>query len=346
MLDRLCRVNALLEQTSIAHVQALDRLNHLKDLLEQTSLFHARALDFHGEKAERALNLSGQIAARQVQLLSRIERLSDAEFRVHSQWGEDGIVEWLVSRLPEIPRSFVEFGVQSYAEANTRFLMRNRGWRGLVMDGNASNVSSILASSLHWMHDLVAVHAFVTVDNINDLIVAHGFSGDLGILSIDIDGNDYRIYEAINCVNPAILILEYNAVLGDLHKITVPYAADFERSAAHYSCQYFGASFAAMRCLAEARGYQFVGTNSNGVNAFFVRSDLAGPIISAIVDVTFAWPQRHRDSRNSEGSLTYASGVEKASLIADLPVYDVEKGENVLISEFDELYSINWLQEM
>ncbi|MEM1318476.1 MAG: hypothetical protein AAGF29_09445, partial [Pseudomonadota bacterium] len=172
---------------------------------------------------ERNLYLSGQIAARQLKTMDKIETLADVEFRVHSQWGEDGIIEWLVQKLPGIDRSFVEFGVENYGEANTRFLLRHRGWKGLIMDGTAANMQHVKGETLYWMHDLKAVEAFVTAENIKDLITDNGFAGELGILSVDIDGNDYWVTKAIDCVNPAILILEFNGVFGDVHRITTPY---------------------------------------------------------------------------------------------------------------------------
>lgn len=119
-----------------------------------------------------------------------------------------------MSLLPGIPRTFVEFGVESYAEANTRFLVVNRGWRGLVMDGSAENMARLREDPIHWRHDIVAVDAFVTAANIDALIEANGFSGEIGILSLDIDGNDYWVLEAIAGVDPAILVVEFNAIGG------------------------------------------------------------------------------------------------------------------------------------
>ena len=104
--------------------------------------------------------------------------------------------------------------------------------------------------------------------------------GPLGILSIDIDGNDYWIWQAITSVQPAIVICEFNAVLGDMRPIVVPYDSAFQRLRAHFSGQYFGASIAALKSLARAKGYTFVGTNSNGVNAFFLKEELAAKLKS------------------------------------------------------------------
>ena len=294
---------------------------------------------------DRNLYLSGQIASQRVRDMDRIGSLADVEFRVYSQWGEDGIIEWLVSRLPGIERSFVEFGVENFGEANTRFLLRNRGWRGLVMDGTAANMAHVRSQALHWMHDLVAVDAFVTAENINELITTNGFAGELGILSVDIDGNDYWVYKAIDCVNPAIVILEFNGVLGDRHAISTPYDPAFERLKAHHSGQYFGASITAMVSLAKEKGYTFVGTNSNGVNAFFVRDDLA-PAITASIDRIVSWPSRHRDSRDGNGVLTFTRGTQKAEQIAGLPVHNFENGTLQSIKSLMPLYSDHWEREI
>src|SRR5258708_40191895 len=119
---------------------------------------------------------------------------------------------WVCQKLAGIPGSFVEFGVEDYTEANTRFLLHNRGWRGLIMDGSMPNMQAVRDDPLHWMHDLTAVPAFITVENVNDLIQRAGFGGEIGILSVDIDGNDYWVLDAIRCINPAIIICEINGV--------------------------------------------------------------------------------------------------------------------------------------
>ncbi|HEY6375509.1 MAG TPA: hypothetical protein VIX90_08285, partial [Edaphobacter sp.] len=141
-----------------------------------------------------------------------ISSLQDVEFKISSQWGEDGIIDWLVERanIPPSSRTFIEFGVEDYREANTRFLLQNRNWRGLIMDGDSTMVKTITTEplalanylSLALAHDVTARQAFITRENINDLISSSGFSGEVGLLSIDIDGNDYWVWEAIEIVRP------------------------------------------------------------------------------------------------------------------------------------------------
>ncbi len=187
--------------------------------------------------------------------MESIRSLQEIEFRVFSQFGEDGIIDWLIekSNVPPPLQSFVEFGVEEYGEANTRFLLENRNWRGLVMDGNPTLVQRLREDSISWKHDLTAKSAFITRENINDLVAQAGFSGEIGLLCIDIDGNDYWVWESLTAVNPVICVCEYNAVFGNLHAISIPYDGDFMRSRAHFSHLYFGASIPAFCYLRRRR---------------------------------------------------------------------------------------------
>ncbi len=295
--------------------------------------------------AERSLLLQGRSSARALPKGQSIRDLSDVEFRVFSQWGEDGIIEWLVAHVPVPNMRFVEFGVETFREANCRFLLQNRNWKGLVMDGNEQNLQALKSLPLYWMYDLTAKAAFVSAENINGLIEEAGFGGPLGILSIDIDGNDYWVWKAIKVVDPAIVICEYNPVLGDIRPVVVPYDPDFRRFDAHYSGLHFGSSIAALKYLATEKGYRFLGTNSNGINAFFVKDDLAGSVIP-LLEVQTAFPSRHRDSRSEQGVLSFTGGAERLALIMDMPVVDVTTGETLALRDIEKPYSDAWLKAM
>ena len=310
-----------------------------RQLLGQQAMLTYHSLN----RLDRSLLLQGRIAAMQLTGRDRIAHLGDVEFRVCSQWGEDGIIEWLCQKIPDMSRSFIEFGVENFSEANSRFLMENRAWRGLVMDGSAAHMTGLRQEALYWRHDLTAVTAFITAENINQLIAENGFAGELGILSVDIDGNDYWVLEAIDCVNPAVIVCEINGVFGDLKAFTVPYRADFQRMDAHYSGQYFGCSLAAAKLLCARKGYSFIGTNTNGVNAFFVRDDLAAPIIGSIAEIR-AWAPRHRDSRDLHGDLDFVRGLARFALIADMPVVDLLTGRLVALHELQPLFSDAYLE--
>jgi len=124
---------------------------------------------------------------------------------VFSQRGEDGILQYLLHNVPVAHRTFVEFGVEDYREANTRFLLVHDDWQGLVMDSSPANIERIRRDDIHWRHDLQTRVANVTQENINRLLSDAGFDPDLGLLSIDIDGNDYLVCDAIGGVRPRIV---------------------------------------------------------------------------------------------------------------------------------------------
>ncbi len=289
--------------------------------------------------------LLGQIRANQSPHNKPIRDLGEVEFKVFSQWGEDGIIEWLVAHLPHIPRIFVEFGIEDFHEANCRFLLQNRGWKGLVMDGTEGNITALNQRPIIWQYDLSAAMAFVTAENIDSLLEKCGFTGSIGILSIDIDGNDYWVWDKISVVDPAIVICEMNGVLGDSYPVTIPYNPHFERLKAHYSGQYFGASIGALRHLGKKKGYTFLGTNSRGINAFFVRDDLAQALLPLIENCR-AYPSLHRDSRDADGNLTFLSGRQRFETIKDMAVVDVVTGETIRLADLPEPYSPEWLADM
>lgn len=289
--------------------------------------------------------LSARIATEQVRRLDRIDTLADAEFRVFSQFGEDGILEWLVHHVAPASTCFVEFGVENYLEANTRFLLLNRNWKGFVMDGNPKHMEYVRSTPLYWRNDLRAVSAFITAENIDELLESNGFMGPLGVLSVDLDGNDYWVLKAMRRVEADILIVECNPIFGDRHAVTVPYDPGFERFSAHYSGLFFGASIQAVRELAEQRGYTFVGTCTNGINAFFV-SNARYPAIADRIGRRVAWPALHRDSRNQQHELSYVRGGARLELIADCKVHCCRTNRLVRLGSLERPYSDEWLAAM
>jgi hypothetical protein len=295
--------------------------------------------------AESSLLLLGRMASQQVRAMQNVYSLSQVEFKVSSQWGEDGIIDWLVerARLPARLHTFVEFGVESYLEANTRFLLQNRNWRGLVIDRSSLQINLLRKRDSHLFcrYDLTASSAHITRENINQLLASAGFSGDIGLLSIDIDGNDYWVWEAVDVVRPVICICEYNAVFGDVWPLSIPYDENFVRTRPEFHSLYFGTSIAALRCLAKRKGYQFVGTNSEGVNAFFVREDYA-LCFDALIENPAAQPSRIRESRNADGLPSFARGLDRVALIQDLPVINTETQEELALKSINPLYSEEW----
>lgn len=279
--------------------------------------------------------LSAQTCINQMKMMPTVKKLADAEFKVFSQFGDDGILQYLIYHL-NIPlnlQTFVEFGVENYEESNTRFLLMNNNWRGLIMDGSESNMEFVVNSHYYWQHNLTTKAAFIDTENINDLILSAGLNGDIGILSIDIDGNDYWVWDKINAVNPIIIVAEYNGVFGSLHALSVPYDPTFRRTQAHYSNLYWGCSLAALNHLATKKGYVFAGCNSAGNNAYFIRNDYINDHIpKPTLDEGFSEP-KFRESRSATGSLTYLMGADRLKEIRDLSLVDVVTGKTNLISQ-------------
>lgn len=254
------------------------------------------------------------------------ENWDEYGFQVFSQSNEDGLIQYLIHCM-EIPnKTFIEFGVEDYTECNTKFLLMNNNWSGLVMDGSPQNMGRLRNSALYWRHDLEAIDAFITKDNINGLIKSRGFDEEVGILSIDIDGNDYWVWEAIDCISPCIVICEYNPIYGADSKVTIPYKPDFYRTDAHYSNLYWGASLGAYAELGRKKGYKLVCTNRMRHNAFFVRKDIKCDLPE--VSVAQAWREaKYRESRDEAGNLSFLSREDGLKLIQDEMVVDVVDGK-------------------
>ncbi len=278
-------------------------------------------------KNETEILAIGKILCNQQKLISSTD-LHDYEFKIFSQWGEDGIIQYLINNIKIENNFFIEFGVENYMESNTRFLMMNNNWSGLVIDGSQDNIDYLRNMDWFWKYDLETKVAFIDKSNINELLTNVKYS-NIGILSIDIDGNDYHILEQIDFsyLNPSILILEYNSLFGKNRKITIPYNKDFIRTKAHFSNLYQGASLAALTDLAKKKGYVLVGSCSAGVNAFFIREDLQTEHIheQSIDDVYIE--SKFRESRNPDGSLSLLSGNDRLSIIQDLEVLNIENGK-------------------
>jgi len=264
----------------------------------------------------------GQIQSK-LNSINKIKKISDSEFKVFSQWGEDGIIDYLVENLNIENTTFIEFGVEDYEESNTKFLLLNRNWKGFVIDSSLDYINKIKNSQLYWKYSITAFQAFITKENINQLMQLSGFKKQVGILSIDIDGNDYWIWNEINVIEPSIVIVEYNSRLGNEKSYVVPYDSNFERKAAHYSMIYYGASLKALIKLATQKGYAFVCCNKAGNNAFFVKKELLNDKVRE-ADINEGYVENNfRESRDNSGNLIYLNKKEEIEIIFKLPLIEV-----------------------
>lgn len=204
-----------------------------------------------------------------------VAALRRAELRVHSQNGEDGALAWLLGRIGAVSREIVEFGVGDGSECCAANLVLTFGWSALLLDANEADARAAASRYAALASDRVRVeHALVEPHNVNELLggkVAPVFD----VLSLDIDGNDYWVLEALEAVRPRVVVVEFNASFGPERSVTIPYTPGFDRYSAHPSGFYHGASVAALARLGERKGYVLAGCDSRGVNAFLVDADAA-----------------------------------------------------------------------
>ncbi|WP_340113377.1 hypothetical protein [Maribellus mangrovi] len=212
---------------------------------------------------------------RKMLLDNHLPKLNETGFRVYSQFEEDGKLLFIFSLLGMTNKRFVEIGSDDGVNSNSANLYFNFGWYGLFIDGNSKSISRgkiFFSKYPHpWFYQPKFTCAKVTRENVNELIQESGFKGEIGLLSIDIDGNDYWIWDAINIVDPQVVIIETHNEFG-MNNIVVPYDPDYYFPGKHPV--YHGASPVAMNKLANRKGYRLIGANELGFNFIFVRKNL------------------------------------------------------------------------
>jgi hypothetical protein len=263
------------------HLGALPGAERTLDRLAETLPARLDRLANTLERTERHIGLMMAMTARE-QLLEIVadarfddpRRLERSGFKVHSQYDEDGIIAEIFRRIGTTNRECIEFGAGNGTENCTGFLLM-QGWKGLWIDGGDDFLPTL---NVAWKPEmargqLVARHAFITVDNIDGIIREAGFSGEIDLLAVDLDGNDYHFLENISAVAPRVICAEYNA--------NIPAHVDWKMERRDDYVwggldDRTGASLKALEVMLGKRGYVLVGCSLAGVNAFFVRQDLVG----------------------------------------------------------------------
>jgi hypothetical protein len=220
-------------------------------------------------------------------------RLADVEFRSFSQNGEDGILHYLFALLGTTNKRAVEICAGDGLECNSANLIINHGWTALLVDGDAAAVArgqrlyAMLADT--WLAPPTFVPAWVTAENVNALLRAQGTTGEVDLLSVDVDGNDYGIWRAIDTIRPRVVVLEYHSSWSAARAVSIPYDPAFHLDVSR-TPYYCGASLAAFVALGRTKGYRLIGAERHAVNAFFLRADV-GPTVFPEVPVAHCVPE-------------------------------------------------------
>lgn len=220
-------------------------------------------------------------------------RFSEVEFNVFTYHGEDGLLFNIFSRLGEAPKIFVDIGAGNCAKSNCANLAVNLGWRGLFIDADSRNIS--IGKSFYNKLNLTKfspplfVQEKVTPENINELLKEAHISGEIGLLSIDIDGNDYWIWKAIDIINPMVVIIECRVEFGNRELLT-PYSGKANNND---NSNYPGASIPSLCKLAKQKGYSLVSANRQGYNLIFLRNNCieSSNIMELSIETLLSFPQ-------------------------------------------------------
>jgi hypothetical protein len=264
----------------------LEGLKHLTDAFEPSSsrmLFNEVASTNKGVQ-QLLYHTYRQLLAQQ----KGLQPFSDTGFRCFSQNDEDGLLLYIFSLLGTTNKRVVEICASDGIECNAANLIVNHGWYGLLFDGDEANTARgrrfYSRCRDTFSHPPTLVTAWITAENVNDLVADNGFAGDIDLLSLDLDGMDYWIWKALTCVRPRVVVLEFTSRWGPHQAVTLPYQADFRMNwDRHPWCS--GASLAAFANLGRERGYRLVGTHRLGFNAVFLRSDIGNDLFPEVTPV-------------------------------------------------------------
>ena len=274
-------------------------------------------------------------------LLARLDgigTLSEAEYSVYSQWGEDGIIDFLSNRLGILRPAYLDFGAGDIRGSNGRWLMESMGGAAVFVDARDDLAATLQSSGLGVISDSSVIQTYLDFENASEVYLEgqSRLGGNVDIFSLDIDGQDYWVLESLRALDAKIVIVEYQAYLGHEFALSVPKAKEFDRTSSHFSWIYYGASLPAFIELMTSRGYKLLGTNSQRSNAFFVRNDLVSKYelgelnVPAMKELCLS---RGGESRDQSGSLASAHGDQRLILVQGLVWHDCRSGRNATLTE-------------
>jgi hypothetical protein len=267
-----------------------------------------------------------------------VESLAAVEFKAFSQFGEDGILNYICINIDLLRPRILEIGAGNYSEGNSRFLVTSRSGVAVLVDSDLSLESRVAATEDRWKGPVIPLSLWVSPVNIGEiLLTAESELGGIDILSLDIDGNDYWVAEAIDFSRVMVVVVEYNPHFGAEMPVTVPRDDEFSRLSAHPSGLYYGASLRAWVDLLEARGFGYLGTNLACHNAFFVQSRWSGNFENLLARVDRSLQVymdfRVRDVRGDDNKLNYLRASSQMDRIRDLPLIQTSTREQITVAD-------------
>lgn len=277
------------------------------------------------------------MASNQITNMDKFKFLSDAEFKVFSQWGEDGILNYIFEVLGLTKPRIMEVGASNFIECNSRFAAEHRNARVYAVDLNPELISTVQAMDLSWKNHIFPVKEKITPENIQSHErQANELMFGIDLVSFDIDGNDYWCLEKMLLKNVSVVVVEVNPLFGDKINVTVPRNDSFDRNKAHFSNLFFGMSYKASLTLLGKKGFTCIGSNLAGNNIFFVRKEFVDKFEQILNDgFPTVWVNSWnvRESRDIEFSLNYLSNSDRLNQILECTVYDLDLNQNVILRE-------------
>lgn len=266
---------------------------------------------------EDALNLTGTrprgVYAAVAELLERYDvspkDLTRFELKAFSQNGEDGVIQEILRRIGVGSRSFIEFGIGDGSEGNCVFLAQVLGWQGVFAEGDSAAHERLARRYAH-TRGVTPLNAYLEPQNIEAVLLAAGAEQQPTVLSIDVDGNDYYLWEALESLRPRVVVVEYNGAIDPYVPLVQPYSPRGPDGTA-----FFGASLAALESLGRRKGYRLVHTELAGVNGFFVREDLAADHFLPIEEV----PRRTANYYLDQITMHSPASVDREYLVPPEP---------------------------
>jgi hypothetical protein len=263
-----------------------------------------------------------------------IKKLSDVDYKIFSQNGEDGILDYILHQLNIDKPKFIEIGVGDYIEANTRFIFERCSPKGAIIDCMEDLEQKVKKNIKLWKGELKIINRVIDSNNIHEVMKQSNCSSNLDIFSLDIDGVDYWILDKLPENFSNIAILEYNPTFGSELEVSIPNIKNFDRTKYHYSNLCFGMSLKAAIKIMNKKNFYFLGSNLLKNNAFFVSNEFKKEkffknlIIDRLEDSTNS---NFTESRDIVGNLNYLDSKKRIKEISECEVVDlsVSKNKNV-----------------